>query len=83
MKWFFLPRRSQRNLRPQPKSYFTTNGIPNGTYRDAITGDVKVVSNGTLSISGCNGQGNMLIYVLNTALTHAAGKVGEAGTYLK
>jgi glycosidase len=61
----------------------TFNGIPNGTYKDAITGDVKAVSNGTLATSGCHGQGNLRVYVLDTALTPAPGKVGEAGAYLQ
>jgi hypothetical protein len=29
----------------------TYSGIPNGTYRDAVTGDVKTVSNGSLSVA--------------------------------
>ncbi len=59
----------------------TFNNILNGTYTDAITGDVKTVSNGTLS-ANCNGNANMRIYVLTTPLTPAPGKVGEDGLYL-
>jgi len=59
----------------------TFNGIPNGTYIDAVTGDVKVVSNGSLSCS-CSGQGNMRIYVLSLPGNPAPGKIGSDGTYL-
>jgi glycosidase len=60
----------------------TFNDIPNGTYTDAVTGDVQVVNNGTLTISA-PGKGNMRVYVLDTELTQAPGKIGEDGTYLK
>jgi hypothetical protein len=60
----------------------TFTGIPNGKYVDAITGDVKNVTNGTLSIER-TAKGNMRVYVLDTASTPAPGKVGVAGTYLK
>jgi glycosidase len=59
----------------------TFTGILNGTYVDAITGDTKVVTNGTLTAT-CSGDGNMRIYVLNTSLTPAPGKVGTDGKYL-
>ncbi|MET9899119.1 carbohydrate binding domain-containing protein [Streptomyces sp. NPDC006446] len=52
-------------------------GIPNGTYTDAVTGDVKTVSNGTLSVAA-PGTGNLRVYVLN-----GPGKIGAAGPYLK
>lgn len=53
--------------------------IPAGTYVDAITGDTKVVSaGGSLSTSGCTGQGNMRVYVLN-----GSGKIGEDTEWLK
>ena len=55
----------------------TFTGVLNGTYTDVVTGDKKVVSNGTLTAS-CSGKGNMRVYVLN-----GPGKIGEAGTYLK
>lgn len=58
------------------------SGIPNGTYKDAITGDVKVVSNGTLSIASTQ-KGNMRIYVLDLPGNPAPGKIGTNGTYLK
>lgn len=59
----------------------TFNGIENGTYVDAITGDTKNVSNGTLTAS-CSGEANMRVYVLNTSKTPAPGKVGTDGKYL-
>ena len=55
----------------------TFNNIPNGKYVDAITGDVKNVTNGTLSIPSV-GKGNMRVYVLN-----GPGTIGEDGAYLK
>ncbi|NML52035.1 alpha-amylase [Streptomyces sp. R302] len=55
----------------------TYNGIPNGTYTDAVTGDVKTVSDGTLTV-GAPGKGNLRVYVLN-----GPGKIGTAGPYLK
>ncbi|WP_369244229.1 carbohydrate binding domain-containing protein [Streptomyces sp. R41] len=55
----------------------TYTGIPNGTYADAVTGDVKTVSNGTLSVAA-PGKGNLRVYVLN-----GPGKIGSDGPYLK
>lgn len=60
----------------------TFKNIPNGTYQDAVTGTVKEVTDGTLKIEA-SGKGNMRVYVLNTELTKAPGKIGEDGTYLK
>ncbi len=60
----------------------TFSGIENGTYTDAITGDVITVSDGTLKTKACQGAANMRIYVLSTALTPALGKIGEDGKYL-
>ena len=59
----------------------TFTGVENGRYVDAITGDVQNVTNGTLTAT-CSGKGNMRVYVLDTALTPAPGKVGEDGKYL-
>lgn len=59
----------------------TFSGIENGTYVDCVTGDSKTVTNGTLSVS-CSGKGNLRVYVLNTSLTPAPGKVGEDGKYI-
>lgn len=60
----------------------TFTGVENGTYTDAITGDVQTVSNGTLTTKACSGEANMRVYVLSTALTPAPGKVGTDGKYL-
>jgi len=54
----------------------TVTGVPNGTYRDAVTGNSISVGNGSLSFSvKANSAG---IYVLN-----GAGKIGQDGQYLK
>ena len=60
----------------------TFSGVLNGTYTDCITGDVKTVTNGTLTTTACSGKGNMRIYVLSTNLTAAPGKIGEDGPFL-
>ena len=60
----------------------TFTGVLNGTYTDCVTGDVKTVTNGTLTTTACSGKGNMRIYVLSTSLTPAPGKIGEDGPYL-
>ncbi|WP_326674032.1 carbohydrate binding domain-containing protein [Streptomyces sp. NBC_01257] len=52
-------------------------GIPNGTYKDAVTGDTQVVTDGKLT-AAAPGKGNMRVYVLN-----GPGKIGTAGPYLK
>ncbi|MFJ7300562.1 carbohydrate binding domain-containing protein [Streptomyces sp. NPDC099088] len=54
----------------------TYTGIPNGTYTDAVTGDVKTVSGGTLSVAA-PGKGNLRVYVLN-----GPGRIGADGPYL-
>ncbi len=59
----------------------TFTGIENGTYTDVVTGDVKTVKNGTLSVS-CSGQGNIRVYVLSTDRTPAPGKIGTDGKYI-
>ena len=59
----------------------TFTGILNGTYTDCVTGDVRTVTEGTLSVS-CSGKGNMRVYVLSTDKTPAPGKIGEDGLYL-
>ncbi len=59
----------------------TFSGIPNGTYTDCVTGDVKTVTNGKLSAT-CSGKGNLRVYVLSTTLTPAPGKIGEDGKYI-
>ena len=60
----------------------TFTGVLNGTYTDCITGDVKTVTNGTLTTTSCSGKGNMRVYVLSTTLTPAPGKIGADGPYL-
>lgn len=60
----------------------TFNSIPNGTYKDAITGDVKTVTNGTLTAS-MSGKGNLRVYVLDLPGNPAPGKIGTDGPYLK
>lgn len=59
----------------------TFTGVLNGRYVDAITGDVKNVTDGKLTAS-CSGKGNLRVYVLDTTKTPAPGKVGEDGKYL-
>ncbi|CAH1200505.1 hypothetical protein PAECIP111893_01402 [Paenibacillus plantiphilus] len=60
----------------------TFNDIPNGTYKDAITGDTKVVNNNSLTAS-VSGKGNMRVYVLDLPGNPAPGKIGVDGTFLK
>ena len=60
----------------------TFTGVLNGTYTDCVTGDVKTVTDGTLTTTSCSGKGNMRIYVLSTSLTPAPGKIGTDGPYL-
>ena len=60
----------------------TFTNVLNGTYTDCVTGDVKTVTNGTLTTTSCSGQGNMRVYVLSTSLTPAPGKIGVDGPYL-
>ncbi|MEU4428190.1 carbohydrate binding domain-containing protein [Actinoplanes sp. NPDC024001] len=57
-------------------------GIPNGTYVDAVTGDTRTVTNGSLTVS-LNAKGNLRVYVLSQAGSPAPGKVGADTTYLK
>jgi glycosidase len=62
----------------------TFSNVPNGTYTDAVTGDVKTVTTGSLYANAA-GKGNLRVYVLTSALTPAPGKVVDAAglTYLK
>lgn len=62
----------------------TFKNIPNGTYIDAVTGDVKNVTNGTLSVSSI-GKGNMRVYVCcASGFTGIDGAIGQTNnTYLK
>ncbi|MFF4082809.1 carbohydrate binding domain-containing protein [Streptomyces sp. NPDC001777] len=61
----------------------TYTGIPNGTYKDAVTGDTRVVSDGRLTVAA-PGKGNLRVYVLDLGGSNAApGRIGTAGPYLK
>lgn len=61
----------------------TFTGLPNGTYIDAVTGDVKTVTNGTLTVSSV-GKANMRVYVCCApGFTGINGKIGTTGSYLK
>ena len=62
----------------------TFKNLPNGKYIDAVTGDVKNVTNGTLSVSQL-GKGNMRVYVCcASGFTGISGKIGPDGqSYLK
>ncbi|WP_374510998.1 carbohydrate binding domain-containing protein [Niveibacterium sp.] len=59
----------------------TFSNIPNGTYKDAVTGAVVTVTNGTLTTS-VSGQGNARIFVLDLPGNPAPGKIGETGPFL-
>lgn len=61
----------------------TFKGIPNGKYVDAITGDVKNVADGTLTIPA-TAKGDMRIYVLDLGGNNKIDEqIGEDGKYLK
>ena len=61
----------------------TFKNIPNGTYIDAVTGDVKSVTNGTLSVSSLY-KGNMRVYVCcASGFTGIDGAIGNTSDYLK
>ncbi|MBL7814024.1 MAG: chitobiase/beta-hexosaminidase C-terminal domain-containing protein [Saprospiraceae bacterium] len=53
-------------------AYFTFNNVPNGTYRDAVTGRTVNVTNGNLSFNVTSSSAG--IYVLN-----GTGMIGENG----
>ncbi|GAA0220745.1 hypothetical protein GCM10010492_18580 [Saccharothrix mutabilis subsp. mutabilis] len=58
----------------------TVSGIPNGTYRDVVTGDTKVVTGGSLTAS-VTGKGNLRAYVLDLPDNPAPGRVGADGPF--
>ncbi len=61
----------------------TFKNIPNGTYIDAVTGDTKTVTNGTLTVSSI-GSANMRVYVCcASGFTGIDGQIGGTTTYLK
>ncbi|QGZ52692.1 hypothetical protein GPZ77_01590 [Streptomyces sp. QHH-9511] len=49
----------------------------NGTYRDAVTGDTRIVTDGELTVAA-SGKGNLRVCVLN-----GPGKIGTTGTHLE
>jgi glycosidase len=53
----------------------TFTGILNGTYRECVTGEEQVVTNGSLTAT-CSGKGNLRVWVLD-----GPGKVGDDGMY--
>lgn len=59
----------------------TFTNVLNGKYVEVITGETINVTNSKLNAI-CNGVANMRIYVLDTQLTPAPGKIGEDGKYL-
>ena len=62
----------------------TFKNIPNGTYIDAVTGDVQQVTNGTLTVPSI-GTANMRVYVCcASGFTGINGAIGSTSTtYLK
>jgi hypothetical protein len=60
----------------------TFTAIPNGTYTDAISGDVNTVTDSTLTAS-LNTKGDMRVYVLSLPGNPAPGKVGSDGPFLR
>ncbi len=61
----------------------TFKNIPNGTYIDAVTGDVKTVTNGTLTVPSL-GKANMRVYVCcASGFTGIDGAIGGTSDYLK
>jgi glycosidase len=62
----------------------TFKNIPNGKYIDAVTGDVKQVTDGTLTVSSL-GKANMRVYVCcASGFEGISGAIGDTNlTYLK
>lgn len=61
----------------------TFKNIPNGTYIDAVTGDVQNVTNGTLTVPSI-GKANMRVYVCcANGFTGINGQIGGTSDYLK
>lgn len=59
----------------------TFKNIPNGTYIDAVTGDVKTVTNGTFTVPSIT-TGDVRAYVRDSEITPAPGVVVPNTTYL-
>ena len=55
----------------------TFTGVLNGRYMDVVSGDVKEVTDGTLTTRSFSGKGRMCVYVLG-----ATEKIGIDGPYL-
>ncbi len=60
----------------------TFSNLPSGTYVDLVSGDTKVVTNGTLTTDSIS-KGNARIYVLQNSSTGTLSKIGGSLTYLK
>ena len=61
----------------------TFKNLPGGTYVDAITGDTKTISEGgSITTSGVTKQGDLRVYVLNTAKTPAPGMIEGYSNYM-
>ena len=60
----------------------TFKNLPNGTYIDAVSGDVKNVTNGTLTV-GSLADGNLAVYMWDNEITAAPGIVAPASAYIK
>ena len=59
----------------------TFKNLPNGKYIDAVTGDVKYVTDGTLTVSSV-GKANMRVYVCCAdGFTGIDGQIGANGTF--
>ena len=61
----------------------TFKNIPDGMYVDAVTGDVKYVTDGTLTVPSI-GTANMRVYVCcGSGFTGIDGQIGGTTSYLK
>lgn len=60
----------------------TFRSIPNGKYVDVVTGDIKNVTNNTLT-TGNISKGGLRVYVLENSTTGTLSKIGNTTTYLK
>ena len=60
----------------------TFKSIPNGKYVDVVTGDIKNVTNNTLT-TGNISKGGLRVYVLENSTTGTLSKIGNTTTYLK
>lgn len=58
------------------------SGIPNGIYKDVVTGETRTVGSGSLTVE-LSGKGNLRVFVLDTPKTPAPGKIGVDGPYMR